>query len=206
MKTRNNADKLIDRYLSQLDRALGDLSASRRRQIVEEVSAHITESRALLDSADETSVRALLDRVGDPDAIADEAGVTKSSAPTRRSDAWVPWLLLFGGIAGLVSWVLVVGWFVGIGLLWSSNTWRVRDKLLGTLVLPGGLLPLGILLALPVAASTCSSHGGPGIPTVTHCVTAGFTFPPVLGITVFVVVLVAPIVTAVHLARSRRKF
>lgn len=128
MKTRPSADRIVERYLADLDRALAGLAASRRREVVEEVSAHIAEGRALLEGDDETSVRALLDRVGEPEAIAAEAGATNASTSSRRSDAWVPWLLLTGGFA------FVVGWFVGVGLLWSSSTWRLRDKLLGTLV------------------------------------------------------------------------
>jgi HAAS domain-containing protein len=204
MRTQAGADQLVDRYLSQLDRALGGLSTSRRHQIVEEISAHIGQSRALLDHDDEAGVRALLDRVGDPEAIAAEAGMSEVSTSSRRRDAWVPWLLLFGALPGVASWVLTVGWFVGIGFLWSSRAWKVRDKFLGTLVIPGGLLPLGILLLHPVAGSTCTSHGGPGIPTVTHCVTSGFTLPPVIAVIVFVVVLVAPIGMAIHLERARR--
>lgn len=42
-------------------------------------------------------------------------------------------LLLVGGlIAG-------IGWLAGLILLWTSPRWRVSDKLLGTLIWPGGL-------------------------------------------------------------------
>jgi hypothetical protein len=47
-----------------------------------------------------------------------------------------------------------VGWLVGVGLLWSSPTWGLRDKLLGTFVIPGGLV-FGVLIAMfgfPVTA------------------------------------------------------
>jgi len=172
MKTRTNADKLIDHYLSQLDHALRDLPASRRGQIIEEIASHITESRCALDHEDEMSIRALLDRVGDPLGIAEEAGAPRVSA--RPADSWVPWLLLFGGFA------LLAGWFVGVGLLWSSKVWKVSDKLIGTFVLPGGLLGLVLLSAWLLAA------------------------PGIEGIVVFVFALVAPIITAVHLDRVRR--
>ena len=174
MKTRSNADKLIDRYLSHVDHALGDLPASRREQIIEEIAGHITMGRSSLDEENEASILALLDRVGDPDAIAEEAGVAPLSA--RSADAWVPWLLLFGGFA------FAVGWFVGCGLLWSSKVWGVRDKLLGTFVLPGGLFTLVFLSGWLVAV------------------------PSPEAITVFLIVLGAPIATAIHLERVRRAF
>ncbi|HEY5051732.1 MAG TPA: hypothetical protein VII50_12595 [Acidothermaceae bacterium] len=195
MKT--TADALVDRYLAELDHAMARLSVTKRHQILAEVSSHISEGRASLDTDDPASVRALLDRVGDPDAIATEAGATR--APARRSDAWVPWLLLFGGFAA------AVGWFVGVGLLWSSHTWRTRDKLIGTLILPGGLLGLFILGTHPSSGASCSSTTASDGQSVTHCVTHGFSFPWPLGIVVLVVALVAPIATSVHLQAVRRR-
>jgi hypothetical protein len=42
--------------------------------------------------------------------------------------------------------LLGVGWIVGVVLLWTSTVWNRRDKLAGTLLLPGGLLPFLFLL------------------------------------------------------------
>ena len=39
-------------------------------------------------------------------------------------------------LGSVVSWV---GWLGGVLLLWTSDRWTRRDKLVGTLVLPGGL-------------------------------------------------------------------
>lgn len=205
MKTRSSPDRLVERYLADLDHALAGLGASRRREIMEEVSGHIAEGQALLEGDDEMGLRALLDRFGEPEAIAAEAGATKASTWRRRADAWVPWLLLLGGFVFvfLGGFVFVVGWVTGLSLLWSSTTWRVRDKLLGTFVLPGGLLPFAFLVTTPVSTSSCSASGGPGIPTVTHCTTSGFVLPPVLGIILVAFLLVAPIVTFIQLRRVR---
>jgi HAAS domain-containing protein len=194
---KTDADTLVDRYLAELDHAMARLSVSKRHQILAEVSSHITEGRAGLDSDDPASIRALLDRVGDPEAIAMEAGA--ASPPAKSSDAWVPWLLLFGGFA------LIVGWFVGVALLWSSHTWRLRDKLIGTFVLPGGLFGLFLLGTHPSAGASCSASESAGGQSVTHCVTHGFSFPWPLGIVVLVVALVAPIATTVHLQTVRRR-
>lgn len=59
-------------------------------------------------------------------------------------------LLLAGGL------LLVVGWFVGAVLLWRSRVFTWQDKLVGTLVLPGGVLPAIYVLIRPI--------GGPGWP------------------------------------------
>jgi hypothetical protein len=43
------------------------------------------------------------------------------------------WLLFGGPLFG-------IGWLVGVNRLWRSPHWSRSEKLLGTLVLPGGLL------------------------------------------------------------------
>jgi hypothetical protein len=65
-------------------------------------------------------------------------------------------LLLFGGFLALI------GWLVGLVLLWSSPRWTVVDKLVGTLVLPGGLasaLLLGSATWGEGCSPTCNGHG-----------------------------------------------
>jgi len=73
-------------------------------------------------------------------------------------------------------------WPVGVILLWMSTAWNTRDKLIGTLVPPGGYLGVSILLlagagsyssgATCAASSTgetiCSSFGPPGSVSYTH--------------------------------------
>jgi hypothetical protein len=76
------ADTLVRRYLAQLDAALRGVDASRREEILAGVHGHIEQGRAGLDPGDAASVRTLLDRVGDPAAIAAEAG-----APPRAAAA-----------------------------------------------------------------------------------------------------------------------
>lgn len=78
----SEADKLVRRYLAQLDAALRGVDASRRKEIRAEVHRHIEQGRTGLDRDDLASVRALLSRVGDPAAIAAKAG-----APPRAAAA-----------------------------------------------------------------------------------------------------------------------
>lgn len=190
---------LIDAYLARLDRALLSLPESERHRIVEDVSGHIDQGRESLTTNDEANVRALLDRVGDPEDIAAEAGVEPLSSISRRGDVFVPWLLLLGGFA------LGIGWIIGVILLWTSSTWKRWEKVLGTLVLPGGLISLFELTTRAAGTTVCTAHGGPGEATVRQCTTHGYMFPGAVGIVVFVVILVAPIAVAVYLDRCRRK-
>jgi hypothetical protein len=50
--------------------------------------------------------------------------------------------LLLGGVL-----VFGLGWFAGVALLWTSPTWRAREKVLATLVVPGGL-PMAVVIAV----------------------------------------------------------
>jgi hypothetical protein len=50
-------------------------------------------------------------------------------------------LVLIGGF------FLGIGWIVGVVLLWRSKSWTVTDKLIGTLLWPGGLVT-GLIFAV----------------------------------------------------------
>jgi len=80
-------------------------------------------------------------------------------------------LLLAGGIV-----LPLAGWLIGIVKLWKSDTWRFRDKLIGTLVVPGGLMaPVAVAGTGNTSLVTCSEHGGPGIVTAMTCTGGGNT-------------------------------
>jgi hypothetical protein len=185
------ADKLVQRYLAQLDAALQGVDASRREEILAEVHGHIDEGRTGLDPDDAASVRTLLDRVGDPAAIAAEAGAPPPGS--RRWDVWAPWLIIFGPVAS------GLGWIAGVLILWTSPTWSRRDKLIATLVPPVGLVALffGLVTTLRAAAG-CAG------PAAT-CTTKGFTLP--LGVAILLVVagLAAHLLPPIHLMRTRRR-
>ena len=191
------ADKLVRRYLAQLDAALRDVDASRREEILAEVHGHIDEGRTGLDPGDEASVRTLLDKVGDPAAIAAEAGAPPPDS--RRWDAWAPWLIIFGPVAG------GLGWIAGIAILWTSPTWSQRDKLIATLVSPAGLVALffGLVATLHAAAS-CPRHV-PALRASAGCTTSGFTLPLGIAILLLVAGLAAHLLPPIQLMRTRRQ-
>jgi hypothetical protein len=189
------ADKLVRRYLAQLDAALRDVDASRREEILADVHEHIDEGRTGLDPDDTASVRALLDRVGDPVAIAAEAGVPVPGS--RRWDAWAPWLIIFGPVAS------GLGWIAGMLILWTSPTWSRRDQVIATIVPLAGLVALffGLVAALHAAAG-CS---GPTTLASTTCTTKGPALPLGVAILLVVVGLAAHLLPPIHLMRTRRQ-
>ena len=187
----SQADKLVQRYLAQLDAALQGVDASRREEILAEVHGHIDEGRTGLDPDDAASVRTLLDRVGDPAAIAAEAGAPPPGS--RRWDVWAPWLIIFGPVAS------GLGWIAGVLILWTSPTWSRRDKLLATLVPPVGLVALFFGLV-----TTLRATAGCAGPAVT-CTTKGLTLPLGVAILLLVAGLAAHLLPPIHLMRMRRR-
>ena len=168
-------------YLAELERALRDVPEPITHDILEGV-------REELRGLDDTAAAERIAALGDPAAI---AAAARAEAPPRRRDAaWYTvvtiLLIAVGGFA-----VPVVGWVVGVGMLWNSRTWVLRDKLVGTLILPvGGLLALGVAALTPALAGSDAIN--PLVPNNAH-----------LGL--IAVVFVLPIATAVYLAvRARR--
>jgi len=195
----STADHLVDEYLDRLDRELADLPRARRRELVQEISEHIAEARGDLPTQSEVEIRTLLDRLGDPADIALEAHERFGVQPRRSR--WIEIaaliLLLIGGIL-----LPVIGWFVGVVLLWASEVWTTRDKLIGTLVVPGGLLvPLGLGL-VGVYEESCVEEFDPATNATTEVCTGGPSdVMQVVGPVLLLVLLAAPLVTTVYLAR-----
>ena len=193
----SRADQLVADYLKRLNSELQGLPRARRRELVEEISGHIAEARADLESENEADVRSLLDRLGDPAEIAAEArgryGVERRGSGL---DIVALVLLLIGGIV-----LPVVGWVIGVVLLWISETWTTTEKVIGTLVVPGGLaLPLFLTLVTGYT-ETCS--GPPGGPLT--CTGGPSQAAQVLGTILVIVLFVAPLATTAFLAHRRTR-
>jgi hypothetical protein len=123
---KQTTDELIRDYLDDLDRELAGLPRAERREVMEDISAHIGELRADLPTESEANVRELLDRVGEPADIAADARERFGIQPRNRTWVEVTALMLLS-----IGSFTIVGWFVGVVLLWISEVWRTRDKLLG---------------------------------------------------------------------------
>jgi uncharacterized membrane protein len=201
----STADQLVDDYLRRLDAELRALPRARRREVLEEISEHIAEARADLPTSDQAAIRNLLDRVGDPAEIAAEArerlGIPARRAGARETAAVI--LLLLGGFAAFA------GWIVGLILLWISDVWSTRDKLIGTFVLPGGLvLPLTLLVFAPVSGSETCYRGYNTLTgkTLAETCTGGLSAAAhAVWIAVFGVLVLAPIATTIYLTRRMRR-
>ena len=193
----STADKLINDYLKRLNRELAGFPRVRRRELVEEISEHIAEARADLESENEAAIRTLLDRLGDPEDIAAEARERFGARP--KGSGWDVVALIMLLVGGVI--LPVIGWIIGVVLLWVSETWTTREKLVGTLVVPGGLA-LPIFIGLTATSSElCSSYNGQ--PAV--CEGGRSLAASILVISGMIVLFLAPIVTTAFLARRRSR-
>ena len=186
-------DQLAAAYLRRLRRAARRLPRSRRDELLDEIAEHIGQARA----TGAAPLREVLDGLGDPTEIAAAAG------PVRRGrlagpEAAAIVLLLFGGF------VFLVGWLAGLILLWVSPRWRWPDKLLGTLVWPGGYVAVLLLAVLPTTGAGQECEGRIGGPVVCTSIGAG-GMPGWLGALLLVIAVLAPTVTAIRLVHSARR-
>jgi hypothetical protein len=151
MPENTTSDQIIKEYLDDLKDALGPVNPSNAREFVAEIEQHIAEGRSNLEPGDEVGLRNLLERIGSPSVLASELEETASPRVVSGMDRATPWLIAFGGFA------FGFGWLVGLYGLWSSKTWHIWDKLLGTFVWPGGLL--GTFYLFVASAGSDSCHG-----------------------------------------------
>ena len=213
-------DKLVERYLKHLEVELDDLPRDRRREIVDEIAGHITEARDGFEHETEADVRNILEGLGDPADIAEEARErfeVKPQAPAGRyKPGWMEVgalvMLLIGGLV-----VPIVGWLVGVVLLWVSNAWNVRDKIIGTVFVPGGL---GLSVFFFFLSTSLEGGGGLGVGTDCqidpgtgrefNCITQTDHFGGstggvnVLAIVLVVAIVATPFITTAYLAYRLR--
>jgi hypothetical protein len=189
--------RVIEDYLVELDAlAAARLTTGRRHELIADIRGHIESAVAAGEPATD-----VLRRLGVP------AEIVAAESP----DVWLPAtgprlrlqevsaiiLLLVGGF------VFVVGWFFGVALLWSSDRWTVRDKLIGTLLWPGGLVSVFVVgAAAPTTTTDSVTSCHPGGCTSTIYPSVG---PPAwVGILIAILLFGVPIMTSIYLTRRAR--
>ncbi|HZU11604.1 MAG TPA: hypothetical protein VFB58_02100 [Chloroflexota bacterium] len=202
--TAPHASQIINGYLARLSDETKDLPSRERGELIDGVREHITEARAVTPEETDADLLNLLDRLGDPADLAEEERQRLGMATPRQVKLGVL------EIGALVLTPLV--WPVGVILLWASDAWSIRDKLIGTLLPPGGLFTSAtafFILGLSPAQS-CVVVSRNGSPVATHC-SGGL--PPLAGISLLVglfLLLALPILTGIYMSiqlrrHSRRK-
>ncbi len=213
MMSAPHADQLVREYLSRLDSALAGVPQSRREEILDEIANHIAEERSRLGAESDADLRNLLDRVGDPAEVAGAAGAAHHEAGEAHVQ---PPVRRIGPVEVLALVLTPLIWPAGVILLWLSAAWNVRDKLIGTLVPPGGYLALVYLPALALMSAGpsggCTTVRDDQGNIISQSCT-GFSALPgwqqdmiqASAVGLFLLLLVLPILTAIYLAyRARR--
>lgn len=181
-------------YLRQVRREGRDLPRDRLAELVSDLEEHL--SVAVPADASDVQAAEVLERLGDPREVV-AAARPEVTVPLERRGVreWAAiFLLLFGFFAA------VVGWIVGLVLLWSSQAWTTRDKIVGTLVLPGGLFT-SVVLVLIAGGSSHEEKCASGIAAVAHCTSVGGGGPSTIVSVALVLLALTPLASAVFLAR-----
>jgi uncharacterized membrane protein len=180
----------VEHYLQDLEEELRDLPPTRRRELLEEIREHIGEALAEMPDGEEAGVRNVLERVGEPAVIAQEArerfGIRRVKPGIREILVLI--LLPLGGF------LYVIGWAVGAILLATSTVWTSREKVIGLLIVPGGLLPAFLLGFMGGRSCIQSIENGR---VVSETCSGGM--PAWLAYAILAVLVVAPIWTVFFL-------
>jgi hypothetical protein len=189
--TTSSVDPLISDYLQRVRSAGRQLPRDSRDELVAQLEEHLRD--AAPSGSSRADVLAALDQLGEPEVIVAEESRRLGIAPARAGGReWAAIaLLLVGGVI-----LPIVGWLVGAYLLWTSRVWSIRDKLLGTLVLPGGWIWVPVVLVAGASPQTCA-----GASAATHC-TGSSTSPAAWVLLAAAVVL--PLVSATVLTLQAR--
>jgi hypothetical protein len=198
---------LAEHYLRRLRAAGRQLPPERLAELLAEIEGYLSESVA--PGASEQAVREALERLGSPgEIVAAERPFGDAPAHRRSRREWGAVILL-----PLGGFVFGVGWLIGLVLLWSSRLWTAREKLIGTLIVPGGIASTLLVVVLTGTKRRCTELGarlGPsaapiGQPSI-HCTPSGgpSTAAAVLHIALLAFCVLGPILSAVYLARRAR--
>ncbi|MFI7138154.1 HAAS signaling domain-containing protein [Streptomyces massasporeus] len=152
---------LVRDYLRQLRSRSRALPRAQRKELLADIREHIQTSLAGAPDHDAAYVREVLERLGDPGDI---VATARASDPLPTSTGfnlqrWDPLgtvlLIQFG------AFLCGVGWLTGLLLLWTSRHWRIRDKIIGTAFVPGGLAVPIFLTFKPESCTTTAMVGQP---------------------------------------------
>ena len=143
-------DALIGAYLVRVRRAARRLPQGRRECVIARTGDLIREA---LDAStieapdshrsDNHDVQGILARLGEPRDIVQAVDGHVPGDEAHWPDYLAVLLLVTGGFAFLPGWV------AGAVLLWASPRWRLSERLVGTLIWPGGLTGFWYLLSAP---------------------------------------------------------
>jgi hypothetical protein len=205
--TTDGLHPLAEDYMGRLRRAGRDLPPARLRELSAEIEGYLSET--IPPSASDEEALGVLERLGSPGEIIEAEQDPVPAVADRRSwrERAAVILLPLGGF------VFGVGWLVGLILLWSSRLWTTRDKLIGTLIVPGGIATTLLIVVLTGTKRICKGFATVNPSTGSfvgrasmHCTPSGSPSAATTALHIALVVffVLGPVVSAVYLARRAR--
>ena len=209
-------------YLAAIQARLAQLPAEQSEEILFGVREHIAEA---LERGGQSTAE-ILAGLGSPDDIAaglagsdmdgsgahDFAkpfpsaqfppGAPQKQLPAHRYQSSTLWVVATAILLPFGAFLAGIGWLFGVGGLWMGTRWKTWEKVVGTVVLPGGLFGSMYLLVTGVWESSGSASG------VSVTSTDGNTPPtfdsvepvvPMLPTVAAIIVILLPIAVAVYL-------
>jgi hypothetical protein len=195
-------DAVIRSYLIRVRRAARHLPRGRRDWVITQVGDRLA-GAIQADDGGTRDVRAALARFEEPKNVV--LAVDGHVPGTEAS--WLEYVAVLLVLAGGVLWE--AAWLAGVTLLWVSPRWRWPDKLLATLVWPGGLI-VANLIAGRYSATSLVAPGGqaffrPQVSTIHFLINSTLGHPPLRHLLVLLLAAVPPVVVAVRLLRRARR-
>jgi uncharacterized membrane protein len=197
------SDRLVTEYLRTLNAALKGLPRQSRREVIGDVEQHIRDEQAALGPHNDTEMREVLRRLGDPMQIASEAHARLGTSRPPIGAMAVAALVLIG-LSGLLTfdlfdltWTAYTGWLLGLALLAFARSWTRPEKLIASAALITGTIILPAVSQLVSLQSTPACNIGD-----TSCPTQR---SPLLEAVPAVAWGIVPIVTAIYLITRLRQ-
>ena len=185
-----HATHIVEGYLARLELALTGSDPARRAELLEDVRAHIAEARAALTDETDAALLAILDRLGDPSAVADGLAEDARRIGASSNSSASHWGLLEAGALLLTFFV----WPVGVLLAWLSRSWDRQEKVVATLI--GGI---AFVMGFPLFGPLVGAVLGPIVASL------GSAAPVLLG-SIGMLPLASAVYLAVRLGRRGAAF
>lgn len=121
----HNLEKILNRYLKEIDVRLEEINYAARKEFLAEIRSHLVDKWESGEVQNEESLLQVINEFGDPAEIAEDY-LAKSTGEVKPQGPYPPsWLVLV---------LTVFLWPAGIILAWISPAWRLRDKIIATLI------------------------------------------------------------------------
>src|SRR3954452_19028841 len=141
---------LVEDYLSRLQTAARMLPRGERKDLIADTEAYL--DQAIKPDANAIEVRGMLGALGTPEVLVAQDRPKQHKPDPEPMEGSAIILIAVGGL------FIGVGWFFGLYLLWRSRVFSVVDKLIGTLLWPGGVASALIVAIVLIAQATAAGY------------------------------------------------